>query len=115
MQTDIKATNMELTDAIRAYVQGKMDDLDAITERFGTAVRADVEVGRTTQHHKTGEVFRAEVRVRLPGNPVYAEALHEDLYTAVNNAQKEAERQIIKNKGKHEPGRESGRKGGEAV
>lgn len=100
MQTDIKATNIELTDAIRTYVQQKIDTLDAKVARFGEVVRAEVEVGRTTKHHKKGpEVFRAEVHVRLPGKLVYASADHEDLYTAINNAKKEAERQIAAFKG----------------
>ena len=98
MQVDIKATGMELTDAIRAFVQEKMDTLDAKTVRFGDVVRAEVEVGRTTAHHKTGEVYRAEVHIRLPGKVVYVEATHLDLYTAINQARKEAEREIVEYK-----------------
>ena len=98
MQTDIKATNIELTDAIRTAVQKHMDDLDTITARFGDVVRAEVEIGKTTEHHKKGEIYRAEIHVRLPGNLVYAEAEHEDLYAAINAAHKEARRQILANK-----------------
>jgi ribosomal subunit interface protein len=108
MQTDIKATNMELTEAIRAFVQEKMDGLDAKTKRFGDVVRAEVEVGMTGKHHKSGEIFRAEVHVRLPGKVVYAEATHEDLYTAFGNAKKEAERQIDTYKGTLEAGQKKG-------
>ena len=102
MQTAIKATKIDLTDAIRAFVEEKMNTLDAKTKRFGEAVRAEVEVGMTTRHHKSGEIFRAEVHVRLPGNLVYAEATHKDLYTAINNAKREAERQIVAYKGAKE-------------
>ncbi len=100
MQLDIKATNIELTDAIRAAIEQKMATLDAKTARFGDVVRGEVEVGKISMHHKKGDVFRAEVHVRLPGMLVYAEADHEDLYTALNNAKKEAERQILSYKGK---------------
>lgn len=99
MQTDIKATNMELTDAIRAFVQEKMDSLDAKTKRFGEVVRAEVEVGMTSKHHKSGQIFRAEVHVRLPGKLVYVESTNEDLYSAIIAAKKEAERQITSYKG----------------
>lgn len=99
MQVDLKATNIDLTDAIRDAVQKHMDGLDAIVERFGTAVRSEFEVSRTTNHHAKGDVFRAEVHVLLPGKPVYAEATHEDLYVAMNDAKKEAERQILSYKG----------------
>ena len=94
MQVDIKTKNIELTDTIRAYVQEKMDGLDEMTARFGDVVRAEVEVGKTTKHHNKGPLFRAEVHVQLPGKAVYAEELNYDLYIAINDAKKEAERQI---------------------
>lgn len=99
MQLDIKAKNLELTPAIRTYAEAKLATLDAKVKRFGTAVSAEIEVGKTSRHHKKGEVFRAEVHVRLPGKLVYAEALHSDLYTAIGNAKREAERQIMAHKG----------------
>jgi putative sigma-54 modulation protein len=102
MQTAIKATNMELTDAIRAFVEQKMNALDAKTKRFGEAVRAEVEVGMTSRHHKSGDIFRAEVQLRLPGKKIYVEATHKDLYTAINNAKREAEGQVTAYKGKKE-------------
>ncbi len=98
MQVDIKATGIELTDAIRSFVQEKMDSLDAKTARFGEVVRAEVEVGKTTGHHQKGPVFRAEIHVRLPGKTVYVEAVHEDLYTSIVDARKEAEREIVQYK-----------------
>lgn len=99
MRTDIKATLIELTDAIREFVQKKMDALDAPAARFGSAVRAKVEVGKTTKHHKNGDVFRAEVRLDLPGLKVYAEEIGDDLYVVMNDAYKEARRQMISYKG----------------
>lgn len=95
MQVDIKTKNIELTDAIRSAVEKKMKSLEKKVERFGESVTAEVEVGKTTHHHHKGEVFRAEVHVRLPGKLVYAEETNEDLYAAVNEATREAERQII--------------------
>jgi putative sigma-54 modulation protein len=102
MQVDIKATGMELTEAIRAFIQEKMDMLDARTVRFGDVVRSEVEVGRTSLHHKKGEIHRAEIHVRLPGKVVYVESSHEDLYTAINQARKEAEREIVDYKDSYE-------------
>jgi putative sigma-54 modulation protein len=99
MKLDIKAKNLELTAAIRDFAEKKIATLDAKVKRFGTAVTAEIEVGKTSKHHKKGEVFRAEVHVRLPKKLVYAEALHDDLYTAIGNAKKEAERQIMAFKG----------------
>ncbi len=98
MQVDIKGNGIELTDALRGFIQEKMDTLDAKTARFGEVVRAEVEVGKTSDHHQKGPVFRAEVHVRLPGKVVYVEAVHDDLYTAVIDARKAAEREIVQYK-----------------
>jgi len=109
MQVDIKATGIELTDAIRAFVQEKMDDIETKTARFGDVVRAEVEVGKTTAHHKKGPVFRAEVHVRLPGKTVYVEATHMDLYAAITQARNEAEQEIVQYKDEFES-RKKGRR-----
>jgi len=98
MKIDIKATGIELTDAIRSFIQAKMDMLDNKTARFGDVVRAEVEVGKTTAHHKKGPVYRAEVHVRLPGKVVYVTATNYDLYIAINDAKKEAEREVVEYK-----------------
>jgi ribosomal subunit interface protein len=102
MQTDIKATNMKLTDAIRSFVEEKMNSLDAKTRRFGTVVLAKVEVAKTTKHHKKGDLFRAEIHVELPGKLVYSSCEHDDLYSAFTDTLKEAERQITDYKDKFE-------------
>ncbi len=107
MQLDIKTKDIELTDAIRAHVEEKMASLEAKISRFGDSVTAEVEVGKTTNHHNKGDIFRAEVHVRLPGKLVYAEAVHEDLYTAVNEAKQDADRQIVDYKDKMEDSRKN--------
>jgi len=98
MQHSLKATKIELTDAIKDAVAKKLSTLDAKVAKFGSAVTASVEVGKTTKHHKKGMVFRAEIRIALPGKKVYAEATNEDLYKAIGEAKKEAEVQIKKHK-----------------
>ncbi|MBU1028654.1 ribosome-associated translation inhibitor RaiA [Patescibacteria group bacterium] len=86
---------MDLTEAIRAAVEEKITKLVPLVERFGESVLAEIEVGKTTGHHSKGPFFRAEVRVRLPGKLVYADAQDEDLYLAVREARDKAKRQIL--------------------
>lgn len=100
MLFDIKATKIELTQGILAAVESKLMTLDAKVSRYGESVRGRVEVCRTTNHHKKGEIFHCAVAIALPGKKVVAEAEHKDLYVAINNARKEAERQIVGYKGK---------------
>ncbi len=102
MHLDIKAKHITLTDPIRAYVESKLASFDAKVARFGSSVSCEVEVGMTTTHHKKGPIFRAEIHIRLPGNLVYAAAEDFNLYVAVNEAKKEADRQILTYKGAKE-------------
>lgn len=99
MKFSLKAKNLKLTDAIKAAVEKKLETLDKKATRFGESVTGEVEVGKTTKHHKKGEVYRAEIHVRLPGKLVYAEATHEDLYAAIGKAAREAAVQVTSYKG----------------
>lgn len=94
----IKGTNMELTEAIKSAVAAELATLDSRLERWGTAVFADVEVGRTTKHHQKGDVFRAEVNLQIPGKLLRAEEEDEDLYVALKNAVGTLERELKKEK-----------------
>jgi len=84
MQIKIKATKIELTDAIKDYVQEKMDMME---KNLGSVVpvACDVEVGLTSDHHNKGEIFRCEVNLRLPGELLRVEREELDLYKAVDN------------------------------
>ncbi len=110
MRFSIKTKGIQLTDAIRTAIEKKLASLDKKAARFGASVNGEVEVGKTTKHHKKGLCFRAEIHVRLPGKLVYAEAIHEDLYAALGDAKKEAERQVTGFKGLRGENRRTARK-----
>lgn len=116
MNLSIKTKQITLTDPIRAYIEEKLATLDAKVARFGTSVTSEVEVGMTSKHHKKGPIFRAEIHIRLPGKLVYAEAEDLNLYMAIGEAKKEAERQVLGYKGSKDAkmkrgGREARRRG----
>lgn len=101
MHIDIKATNMDLTDAIREYVQSKMDALDKFVDGADTSVHAAVDVGLTTKHHHNGEVFYAEVNLHTALSDFYATAEEEDLYAAIDKVQDIVSRELRSSKKKH--------------
>ncbi len=94
----IKGTEIELTDAIKDAVESELSALDALVERWGEAASADVEVGKTTQHHHKGEIFRAEVNLQIPGKLLRAEDENEDLYIAIKNVADTLQRELVKEK-----------------
>jgi|SRR3989338_7328134 len=101
MIKNIKATNIELTPAISDYCENKFSAF----ERFVPAddpssAMCDIEVGKTTHHHKSGEVFRAEVNLNISGKKFYAFSEKDDLYAAIDEVKDEIIRQITADKDK---------------
>lgn len=100
MQINIKATGIELTPAISQYVEKKIGALDKYIKNIETT--ASVEVGRSTQHHKTGDVFRAEVHLIGAELDLYATAEHADLYASIDLVKDEIARSAVQQKSKRE-------------
>lgn len=98
----IKATGIELTDAIRDAVENDLTALDPLMSRWGESVSADVEVGKTTNHHHKGEIFRAEINLHIPGKTLRAEETAEDLYAAIKEAVRTLGREVVKEKERHD-------------
>jgi ribosomal subunit interface protein len=101
MNINIKATGIELTSAISDYVYKKISSVQKYLSNKGTTVSVQVEVGKTTKHHKSGDVFRAEVHMNGGGVDLYAVEEAEDLYTAIDLVEAEISREIVKTKGRH--------------
>jgi len=98
MQIDIKGTNLELTQAIKDYVNEKIGGLEKF---FDQILEAKVEVGLTTKHHQKGKIFRAETNLEVPQKHIIrAEAEREDLYMAINEVKDELQIQLKKYKEK---------------
>lgn len=100
MKLNIKCTNFEFTPIISQYIEGKLGLLDKLIEKFDIegGVRSDVEVGRTTQHHLKGPVYRAEINLHLPGKMLRAEHEDFDLRIAIDRAKGKLQREIVKYK-----------------
>lgn len=101
MQIKIKTTNIELTDAIEAYVEEKVRSV----EKFAMAHMsenpiAEVEIGKTTNHHNSGDLFRAEVNLRVRGKDFRATSEKSDLYAAIDDVRNELVRELNSHKDK---------------
>lgn len=102
MKIIIKATNMELTPAIHDYVEKKIGRLERfLTEGEGEA-RVYVEVGKTSRHHHSGDVFRAEVQLSHGPLSARIEKFDADLYAAIDMASDELIQEATKKKDKRE-------------
>ena len=98
MNIKIKSTKMELTEAIRVYIEEKVNMLEKYLGNI-PAINCDFEVERMTGHHK-GEVFRAEINLEVPGEILRVEKSEEDLYKAIDKVKDHLELMIVKHREK---------------
>jgi putative sigma-54 modulation protein len=100
MNIKIRATNFDITPAIDEYVTRKVSSLEKFLPEVDN-ILCEVEIGRTTMHHKSGDIFKAEINIVEPGNKqIFAVAEEVDLYTAIDVVRDEAEREIVSQKNK---------------
>ncbi len=96
MNINIKSTNMELTPAITDYVNKRLATIQKFTKK-GT-ITGFVEIGKTTNHHKQGEVFKAEFDIRINGENFFSSVSGEDLYRSIDEAKEDIVRSITHTK-----------------
>ncbi|OGE73620.1 MAG: ribosomal subunit interface protein [Candidatus Doudnabacteria bacterium RIFCSPLOWO2_02_FULL_42_9] len=70
---------MSLTPSVKQYVNEKIGNLG----KFIVATDAKVELERD-KHHKSGQVFRAEVMLIVGGKVMRGETRAEDVYAAID-------------------------------
>ena len=103
MKIIIKTTNTELTPDIAEYLNQKIHGLDKFLDGMDrNVIEARVEIGKTTKHHQTGDIFRAEVNLSLPGKILRSEAEELDFRTAIDRVKEELQNKIKKYRGKME-------------
>ncbi len=81
MILNINGTGIDLTPAIKQYVEEKFEDLEKF---FDNIQNADVDIGMNSQHHNKGKIFYAEINVSVPGKEIRVVKESEDLYKAVD-------------------------------
>lgn len=94
MNFNVRGENIEVTPAIREYVEKKIAKL----ERYFTETpEANVNVNLRTYSDKKSKV---EVTIPIPNLVLRAEEIHEDMYAAIDLITDKLERQIRKHKTK---------------
>ena len=101
MQINLQGKNLELTEAIKDYVLKRVTNLEKLLSNIeankGEAM-VKFEVRKTTNHHKTGEIFHADCTINIAGNKFYGSSDHEDLYSAIDDVKEKLFNDIQKNK-----------------
>ena len=99
MKINLKATKLDMTEAIRGYVQEKMDMLEKYLGKT-KVTNCDVEVERIITGQNKGEVYRTEVNLEVPNELLRVERSENDLYKTIDKVRDCMEEVIVKYKEK---------------
>jgi len=101
MKINLQGKNFEFTDAIRDYVFKKATNLEKLLstmETGGGEAIINFEVGKSTKHHKSGEVFHSDCLIKISGKEFYSSSDREDLYQTVDEIIDDLFGEITRNK-----------------
>lgn len=100
MKINITTKNITLDSPIKVFIEEKVQSLEKLLPKGDYVFR--VEVGRPSKHHKKGDVFYAEINIKIGKNLLRANAKHIDLRSAIVDVKDELKVQISKLKTKME-------------
>jgi len=100
MKISYKTKDMSMTRAIEDYADKKFSAMDRFIDQNDQSVLCEVELGKTTRHHKSGDFFRAEINLHIAGKDLYAASEKEDLYFAIDEVKDEIIQQITSHRNK---------------
>lgn len=103
MRILIRQKNLEMTPALRTYLESKVSK--PIHRLLKGAEKSEltvltVDVGRTTRHHRKGAVYHTAASFSFDGVSLHAEADNEDIRAACDLLEEELEREILTYKGR---------------
>lgn len=98
MNITISGHHLDVTPAIRAYVQNK---LERVKRHFDQVI--DIAVILTVDNLREKEKrHKAEINLNLSGKVLYAESMAENLYSAIDTLMDKLDRQVMKHKTKRQ-------------
>lgn len=102
----------DMTPSLQTYIDDKLGSLAKFVKHFDERGEAEIwlELSRTTEHHRKGEVFKVAADLRLPKKILRAEEYAEDIRVAIDHARNTLHLEIEKYKTKLEKPRREQRK-----
>ncbi len=91
MNLNVSGHHLEITPAIRSYVNGK---LERVTRHFDQVIDVHVVLSVDKLRQK------AEVTLHVPGKDIHCASEEQDLYAAIDLLVDKLDRQVLKYKGK---------------
>lgn len=98
MNIRIQGPRLPLTPAIEEYVLKRIAPLEKLVN--DPSAVCEIELAKTTNHHKSGDIFRAEINMVLPDKHVYLVSEKEDLYQAIDDLREQLDQTLSMRKEK---------------
>ncbi len=104
MRIIITSKNIGLTEALKIYTEEKIGSLKKFIdilkkdEEKKTLAEVFVEIEKETRHHQKGRVFKAKAILKLPHKNLIAQAISDDLRSAIVQVKDEMQEEIKKYK-----------------
>lgn len=92
MQINVSGHHLDVTDSIRNYTLEKFERIERHFEHI-TQIHVILELEKKAQ--------KAEATVHIKGGELFADAIHDDLYAAIDALVDKLDRQILKHKEKN--------------
>jgi putative sigma-54 modulation protein len=86
MKIIVKGINIDITNSVEDYLYKK---LSSVEKFLHDDTKVDVELEKTTNHHKTGDIFRAASHVWNNGKISKAEKTSANMYSSIDLMQEE--------------------------
>ena len=101
MRIITKATNIEIQGTVADYLEKRLiQGLGKMIDPKDNSVLLEVELGRTTNHHKAGDIFRAEVNLNIGGERHRVVSEKSDLNSAIDEVRDLLLKNLERNKDK---------------
>ncbi len=84
MKINIKYTRVDSSPDIAKYLDKRLDAVERLVNQSDESAFAQVEIAKTTEHHKQGDVFRAEINMHTAGHDYYAFAETDDIFSSID-------------------------------
>ncbi len=101
MSINIKTTNISAETEAEQYLMKKLESLNKLVDFNADNVTAHAELGKTTNHHKSGDIFRAELNLKMGKASFRSVSEKEDIHAAIDAMKDQLAQEIKTEKDKH--------------
>jgi ribosomal subunit interface protein len=98
---NLKGTNLTVDEKTRDYLEQKLNSLERLLSSSDhSSIKCQAELGKITDHHASGKIFRAEINLSVGGAMFRAVAEEVSLESAIDVAKDDLKRELGKHKDK---------------